>query len=79
MRLEPQKRKEMLDEFILLQAKLYNIARELKSERMEDKVYSVSETFYYLLSKDKNLLKPVDVEAEMDDDSGDYEEVESDE
>lgn len=64
----------MINQFIELTAKLNSIAREIGSPFMEEKILRMSESFYKRLSKDKNLPKGRDIEAEMDDKSGEEEE-----
>lgn len=74
MRLTIERRKELIDLASSAIGTLYEIAGELKSKRMEERVSKVSEVFYYRLSQDKNLEhNRIDIEAEMDDDSGEEE------
>jgi hypothetical protein len=71
LKLEPNRRIELIDSFIEIQGRLLLMAREIGSPIMESKIMSMGESFYYRISKDINLKKSPDVEAEMDDDSGD--------
>lgn len=71
LKLESNRRIELIDSFIELQGRLLLMAREISSPIMERKIMSMGESFYYRISKDINLKKSPDIEAEMDDDSGD--------
>jgi hypothetical protein len=71
LKLDPQRRAEILDKFIRVTYELLEIATEIKSIKMMVKIDSLGETFFNRMSQDKNLSESVDIEAEMDDDSGD--------
>lgn len=76
MKLTTERRRELIDLESKAIATLYGIADELNSERMEERVSRVSEAFYYRLSQDKNLKHDrIDIEAEMDDDSGEENDI----
>lgn len=76
LRLDPKRRGELIDQIYKIQDELTTIAKEIGSMNMIDRVNDVSEVFFRRLSKDKNLVKGIDIEAEMDDDSGEEEEEE---
>lgn len=71
LKLDPKRRGELIDQIYKIQDELTTIAKEIGSMNMIDRVNDVSEVFFRRLSKDKNLVKGIDIEAEMDDDSGD--------
>ncbi len=75
LRLDPKRRGELIDQIYKIQDELTTIAKEIGSMNMIDRVNDVSEVFFRRLSKDKNLVKGIDIEAEMDDDSGEENDI----
>lgn len=74
LKLEPARRYRLLREFETYRHELIRIAREIGSPKMESRLFSVGEAFYARMSKDVNLNRDDrDIEAEMDDDSGEDE------
>jgi len=74
MRLDPKRRGDLLNQFHEAIIQILCIGEEIGSKKMLARADEVSEAFFNRLSKDRNLKPGIDIEAEMDDDSG--EEVE---
>lgn len=76
-KLEPERRAEIMCRFSSLTREMSEIANEIGSKKMIVRLGGVGEAFYNRLAKDQNLPKSKsieEIEAEMDDDSGEDEE-----